>query len=108
MCPGFMLLIFSELAQYLLTVSLVRIEYDEFYAQWAKDGKPHGIPLWIPKEDYGTKGLMYLRRKWLRIKPDWIEKSESAKIVYRRLQSIFLLQAIGLLLILSPLISLAK
>jgi hypothetical protein len=66
---------------------IIKIEHDEFFSEWEKDGQPHGMPFWFPvKEknralqlaaDPWSKGY-----QWLFKMPDWIKAHERASQLF--------------------------
>jgi hypothetical protein len=72
---------------YFLFARLVKIEHDNFYDQWEKDGKPHGIPFWYPSKKMGALGFrsypLFISTLWLFKTPDWVINHPSAPKILR-------------------------
>jgi len=60
---------------------VIKIEHDDFPAEWKKDGKPHAMPFWYPAKEkfdpYATNALAW-GHQWLFKTPDWVKTNERA------------------------------
>jgi hypothetical protein len=79
-------MIFAVFSYFFLT-RLLKIEHDDFYEQWKKDGKPHGMPFWIPLKELGELGFRsypwYKGTLWLFKTPDWVNQHQVAPQMFR-------------------------
>jgi hypothetical protein len=83
--------------------SLLKIEYERFYADWIKDGKPAGMFYRPPGYSlFGAAKRNRVNTRWIFVKPGWIERDEAAERFYKyfRLTGI-ITYSIGLLLLLA-------
>lgn len=86
-------LIFGAIIYFFLT-RIIKIEHDDFYNQWVKDGKPHGMPFWFPPKQETSLGFRSypwnMGYKWLIKTPVWAENHLSANLMikYYRITSI--------------------
>jgi hypothetical protein len=89
---------------------LLKIEHDDFRDQWERDGRPSGMPFWIPLDDLHLMGFRsypwFVGYLWLFKTPDWTKGHLAASklLKYYRFVSYFIyigLFSICLLLVLS-------
>lgn len=75
-------LIIIILPSFLLS-QLIKIEHDDFYDQWKKDGEPSGMPFWLPPSKEISSLIFrsypwYLGTLWLFKTPEWTKKHKVA------------------------------
>jgi hypothetical protein len=93
-CTGIFLIVLV-LPLFLLS-RLLKIEHDDFYDQWEKDGRPSGMPFWIPLDDLHLMGFRsypwFVGNLWLFKTPGWIKGHQDASklLKYYRLVSCFI------------------
>ena len=81
----FICLVGTILLNWLFFSELIRIEYEKFRIKWFEDGEPLGM-FYTPPESSLFKGTLSrskLLRKWVFVKPDWIERDASAAKFYK-------------------------
>jgi hypothetical protein len=67
---------------------LTKIEHDDFYDQWKKDGEPSGMPFWFPSSnDMFSSGFRsypwFVGTLWLFKTPEWTKKHKAANNLLR-------------------------
>jgi hypothetical protein len=93
-CGGILLVVLI-LPAFLLS-RLTKVEHDDFYNQWVKDGRPHGMPFWFDfKEPFSLSFRSYpwfVGTWWLFKTPEWVKGHQSATklLSYYRLISYIL------------------
>jgi hypothetical protein len=84
-CAGVML-ITLVLPTFLLS-RLLKVEHDEFHDQWVKDGRPSGMPFWLPSKELHLMDLSsysgLVGTWWLFKTPDWVRGHQTASKLLR-------------------------
>jgi hypothetical protein len=98
-CTG-ILLIVSMLPMFLLS-RLLKIEHDDFHDQWEKDGRPSGMPFWVPLDDFHLMGFRsypwFVGYLWLFKTPDWVKGHQPAAKALRYYRFVSYVIYLGLL-----------
>jgi len=84
-CGGIFLIVLI-LPAFLLS-RLLKVQHDDFHAQWVKDGRPSGMPFWFPVEELNSLGFRsypwFVGTLWLIKTPDWVKVNRSATKLLR-------------------------
>ncbi len=79
---GILIVTASGVLSYFFLTRVIKIEHDDFPAQWEKDGKPHGMPFWFPMKELGELGFRsdpWSRGyRWLFKTPEWVKTHAKA------------------------------
>ena len=90
---------------YFFLTRIIEIEHDDFYDQWVKDGRPHGMPFWSPPKEeisLGFRSSPWIKGyKWLFTTPVWAKNQLPAAqmIKYYRITSVIALAALLIMFI---------
>jgi hypothetical protein len=101
---GFMgsviLFVILVLPPFLLS-KLTKIEHDDYHDQWERDGKPHGLPFWVPKNERSVLGFRsypgFVGIWWLFKTPEWTIGHKTAAKLLRYYRIISYVICIGMM-----------
>ena len=87
--------IIMAVMSYFFLTRIIKIEHDDFFSQWEKDGRPNGAPFWFPLQEFGSLGFRsypwFMGTLWLFKTPDWVKghKTATKMLRYYRITSYF-------------------
>ena len=79
----FPIILISTFLSYFFLTRIIKIEHNDFYDQWVRDGKPHGLPFYYPQGELqsgfrsGFQSNPWRKgNRWLFKTPEWMKDHE--------------------------------